>query len=379
MKIRSIDTVHFGIDIKDYYINSKQTLEKLAHLKQLGQAIRQPQQIELNNTIMTVELSGARFYAYRLTCKDFTLLISEKPSAENPPVKVNFSSSYLWSFGYKQSYYQFIEWFQKAFDLQVTGTRISRLDICVDTDEAEFKMTDINGIVTYSKTKTMHFQNYADDINYSGRDFTGITIGRGNTILCRIYDKTKEIAKSGKEWFKEIWQKNNWNQEKPVWRVEFQLRRKVLKEFLLESVEDTFLELDGLWKYLTTQWLEIRKPIKEVQPSRWQLKAKWKAIQAAVEYEAPALIRLKIKKGNLEKLKAQAGGLLISIGAAESIEDIKGTVESLHDYMIDKLKKKKKKFEVEVKNRQKQYMEGRSLCLPVNGWNYGSMSMQPIV
>lgn len=378
MKIRSIDTVHFGIDIKDYYINSKKILEKLAYQKQLGQSLRQAQEIELNNTLLIVELSGARFYSYRLTCKDFTLLLAEKPSAENAPVKVNFSSSFLWSYGYQAAYYQFIEWFQKAFDLKVTGTRISRLDICVDTDEAEFKMCDINGIVTYSKTKSMHFQNNVDDVNYSGRDFTGFTIGRGNTIMCRIYDKTKEIKKSGKEWFKEIWKKNNWNEQKPVWRVEFQLRRKVLKEFLLESVEDTFLELDGLWKYLTTSWLSIRKPIKEVQVSRWQLKTKWLAIQTALEYVVPALIRKKIKKGNIEKLKAQAGGLLISIGAAESIDDIKSTVQSLQDYLIKKLKSNNKRFEIEVQNRQKQYMEGIS-CLPVNGWNYGSMSMPQIL
>lgn len=367
MKIRSVDTVHFGLDIFDYYINANDLIKRLSGLKELGQALKKPQQIELNTIILDIELSGARFYSYRLTCKDFTLLFSEKPSSENPPVKVQFSSSYLWSYGYKEAFYKFIEWFQKAFTLKITGTRISRLDVCVDTDEAQFKMCDISGIVTYSKTKTMHFLTNVDDINYTGRNFTGFTIGRGNTILCRIYDKTKEIIKSGKEWFKEIWQKNGWKEEKPVWRVEFQLRRKVLKEFSFDSVEDTFLELDALWKYLTCEWLELRKPVKNVQVSRWQIKTKWQVIQTAVEYDAPALIRLKIKKGNLEKLKAQAGGLLISIGAAEFIDDIKGTVESLEDYMIEKLKKKKKKFDNEVKIRQKQYMEGMMQCLPANG------------
>lgn len=361
MKIKSVDTVHFGIDIIDYYINSQGLIQKLSYLKAIGQNTRTPQQVELNNINLTVELSGARFYSYRLTCKDFTLLFAEKPSSENPPVKVLFSSEYLWSYGYKDAYYRFIEWFQVAFLLKVSGTRISRLDICMDTDEAEFSEKDINGIVTYSKSKTMHYISPVDDVNYSGREFTGYTIGRGKTILCRIYNKTKEIVKSGKEWFKDIWQKNSWTEEKPVWRVEFQLRRKVLKEFSFDSVEDTFLELDPLWKYLTCEWLEIRKPKKNEKVTNWILTKKWQVVQSAIEYNAPALIRLKIKKGNIEKIKAQAGGLLISMDAAEDDGGIDATLDSLKEYVIEKLKRKKKKFEDEVQKRKKQYMEGLNM------------------
>lgn len=362
MKIKSIDTVHFGIDIIDYFINTKALLEQLSYQKAIGQNIRTPQQIEFNNINLTVELSGARFYSYRLTCKDFTLLFAEKPSSENPSVKVLFSSEYLWSYGYKDAYYRFIEWFQAAFNIKVSGTRISRLDICMDTDEAEFSEKDISSIVTYSKSKTLHYISPVDDVNYNGREFTGFTIGRGQTILCRIYNKVKEIQKSGKEWFKEIWQKNSWNEEKPVWRVEFQLRRKVLKEFSFDSVEDTFLELDQLWRYLTCNWLEIRKPKKNEKVTNWKLTNKWKVVQSAIDYIVPALIRLKIKKGNLEKLKAQAGGLLISIGAAENYENVEGVLFSLKNYIDLKLIAKKKQFNNEVKKRKAQYMGGVSFA-----------------
>lgn len=360
MKIKSVDTIHFGIDIIDYFRNAKSLLDRFSYLKTIGQETRIPQQIELNDIMLTVELSGARFYSYRLTCKDFTLLFAEKPSFDNPPVKVNFSSEYLWSYGYQDAYTRFIKWFQTASQLKITGTRISRLDICVDTDEAEFTQKDISGVVTYSKSKTLHFLCPVDDVNFSGRQFTGITIGRGKSILCRIYDKTKEIQKSGKEWFKDIWHKNDWNVTKPVWRVEFQLRRKVLKEFAINSVEDTFQKLESLWKYLTTQWLQIRKPLKNEKVTNWLVTKKWKVIQSAIDYDAPVLIRQKIKQGNLEKLKAQAGGLLISIGAAEYADKIDYTLESLRIYLIDKLKKTGKTYEREVILRKAQYMGGLS-------------------
>lgn len=358
MKIKSIDTLHFGIDIIEYEANAVKLLKRFSYLKSIGQEFRIPQQIEFDNTMLTVELSGARFYSYRLTCKDFTLLFAEKPNFDNPPVQVNFSSAYLWSYGHQGAYDRFIDWFENSFNLKITGTRISRLDICVDTDEAEFSQKDISGVVTYSKTKTLHYNNTVDDVNYSGRKFTGLTIGRGSTILCRIYDKTMEIQKSGKEWFKDIWQKNQWNENKPVWRVEFQLRRKVLKEFSIDSVQDSFDNLESLWKYLTGQWLQIRKPVKDEKVSNWSVTKKWKVVQTAFNYEAPDIIRHKVKQGNLEKLKAQAGGLLISIGAAESIEKIEDTLESLKVYLAGKLIRKGKTYKKEVYIRKGQYMGG---------------------
>ena len=66
-------------------------------------------------------------------------------------------------------------------------------------------------------------------------------------MLARIYNKTIEIPKSGKIWFKDIWKENGWNGEKTVWRIEFQLKRGVLKELQIDLVEDLFEKEDELW------------------------------------------------------------------------------------------------------------------------------------
>lgn len=47
MKIKSVDTVHFGIDITDYEINAKNLLNRLCYLKKIGQEARSAQKIEL--------------------------------------------------------------------------------------------------------------------------------------------------------------------------------------------------------------------------------------------------------------------------------------------------------------------------------------------
>lgn len=59
----------------------------------------------------------------------------------------------MWSYGYKEAYNRFIDWFEQAFNVCVQETRISRVDICVDTDEIEFVESDIKSVVTKTRKK----------------------------------------------------------------------------------------------------------------------------------------------------------------------------------------------------------------------------------
>jgi hypothetical protein len=62
-----------------------------------------------------------------------------------------------------------------------------------------------------------------------GQDVTGFSIGTG-AITARIYNKTFEAKKSGKQWVFELW-----DAVLPCWRVEFQLLREGLKRFKVET------------------------------------------------------------------------------------------------------------------------------------------------
>jgi len=316
--IRGIDTLEFGLEIYDYKESMKDYLERFKELKEQGQETCIKQEIMLHGINFTVEKSGAPFYAYRLTCNDFFLYFMEKTMDNNCPIKVKFLASYLWSYGYKVSYTKFIEWFCK-FDLEVLYSKVSRVDICADTDEAEFVISDIKGLTTKAKVKELH---YVDDIYYSGKVFTGFTIGRGNPLLCRIYNKTMEIKKSGKVWFYELWKSKGWDGQKPVWRVEFQMRRELLKEFGINSVEDIFFKEEQAWVYLTWEWLTIRSCSGE-NVSRWKVKRKWKIVQNAVSNkDVSPLVREKVKEGNIYRLMDQAAGLYTTIGALGNLKSV---------------------------------------------------------
>lgn len=67
-----------------------------------------------------------------------------------------------------------------------------------------------------------------------------------------LYDKSKEIAHSNKNWLYQIW-----GIEPPacVWRVEFRLKREVLRQFRIYGIDDLLESLAGIWTYLTTEWV----------------------------------------------------------------------------------------------------------------------------
>lgn len=339
MIIRGVDTLEFGLDIAMYEMSMRPFLIGLRELKENGQQTGKSMEIELNGLNLNVEKSGMPFYAYRLTCKDFIIGFAEKTIQENPPVRVKFLSGYLWSYGYEKAYEKFLEWFQ-CFGLKVTGSRLSRLDICVDTDEVEFVPEDIQHVVTRAKSKATHF---VSDEYITGRMFSGFTIGRGNPMLARIYNKSEEIKKSGKEWFKDIWLENGWNEIKDSWRVEFQIKREALKEMGLGSVEDIQRNEEKMWCYLTNDWLKLKVN-------------KWAKIANPVPYETTPLVRSKVIKGDLKRILNQTNGLLISIGALSSNVYIDEVLSLLKKWNNKKLQNNQTCFKMEVEKRRKMYL-----------------------
>jgi hypothetical protein len=79
--------------------------------------------------------------------------------------------------------------------------------------------------------------------------------GKDSDLLCRIYDKAKEAGTTGKEWFLKLWKLD---QLLDIWRIEFQLRRSVLKQFGIDTLEDLIQRSGGVWAELTSSWLSFR-------------------------------------------------------------------------------------------------------------------------
>ncbi len=145
--------------------------------------------------------------------------------------------------------------------IQLLGGKICKEIVSEVHLAADIIGLDINDL-------TIHDQEYwisqVKDFNVyrHARKITGITIGKGKTML-RIYDKVHELQYSTykQETCSEIWKTENYN-NRPVTRVEFQIRREILKDIKLSPYDsrgiDTFQDLgnalQSIWAYCAQQW-----------------------------------------------------------------------------------------------------------------------------
>lgn len=361
--LKGLDTLEFGLDIENYLLSIESFLNTFSELKENAQKTGIESEISISDTSITVHRTGIRFYAYSLSCNDFRIFFMEKVMKENPPVKVIFSSAFLWSFGFKGALDKFYEWFS-AFNLKVIGTRLSRVDICIDSDEIKFVQSDLKGIVTHAQFREIH---YVDSQFYQGKKFSGFTFGKGS-LHARIYNKTLEIKKSLKGWFYQIWDEAGWDLKKEIWRVEFQLRREVLKELGINSFEDLMKKENSLWIYLTTKFLVIKSP-KGENVTRWPIKRKWVIVQKAdFNQEYSPLVRQSVLQGNTERLLDQAAGLLLTIAALNNHDSIEETLSLSNVWSKLKLQQKNTTFTNEIELRRNRFISAKQEAI-IHGQN----------
>lgn len=150
------------------------------------------------------------------------------------------------------------------------------------------------------------------------RAFTGFSFGRG-IIAARLYDKTRELSVSRKGWFREVWRRSGkFDEEKPVWRLEFQLRREALVDFHgvaggdaawhLGRWDEAAYRLERLWKYLSRNWLRHghrTAASRKVPSSQWVRVQAWSPNTHAL----PELHRINLRESSLIVLPQLAGYL----------------------------------------------------------------------
>ncbi|AUM63544.1 replication initiation factor [Brevibacillus laterosporus] len=352
MILKAIDTLEFGLIVEDYQSTFSSYLEEFEELKKAAQESMNIQTITIGSLVLTVERTGIPFYTYKLTSKDFSIYFMKTEMNSNPPIVIKFFSEYLWSYGCKHAYQNFLDWFSN-FDATLLTNKLSRTDICVDTDEVTFKQIDSKGVVSRARKKE---ERFVPSEFSEGREFSGLKIGARGGLHCRIYNKLIELTVSGKSWFKQIWLDNGWAESKVVWRVEFEIRRQVLKQFSINTIEELLQKEDRLWAYLTGDWLSIRQPSKD-NVSRWKVKRKWKIIEnAGLNYQPSPIVREVIKQGNLLQLLNQTAGLMLSVAALSKHDTIEDTSKVIQSWVEVKLSHKNSTFNQEMHLRRDRYL-----------------------
>lgn len=156
-----------------------------------------------------------------------------------------------------------------------------------------------------------------------GDQLETLYFGSGKPVMARLYDKTKESAAKGTDWWPERWGPL-YRAGETVWRVEFQVERAYLKDVGLSSPEQVLEAAARLWAKLSTEWLTLRIPTEDSNRSRWPVSPVWEVVQAATFDGAAVgadLVRAGQVRGDLRKLTPAVVGFLSSLAALTGVRD----------------------------------------------------------
>ena len=169
-------------------------------------------------------------------------------------------------------------------------------------------------------------------------DLTGFQFGkrRGGGITARMYEKSGQARKVGANYWFEVWG-DAYRPGEPVTRVEIEYGRKALHQCGIETPDDLFSNLAGLWGY-GTEWLSYREPTSDKTKSRAPVASEWEAIRNVSLRDRPVTIERTTgsKAAASERQMKQAlCGWLASFAAFRNVDSIGASLDLLDPVLRD--------------------------------------------
>jgi hypothetical protein len=303
-------------------------LESLKKLAQGPEHEAAKAQYAFDGHVFEVSDKGTGSFAFRLADGAFDIKLSKSRTGKLPMAYVQVRSGLLAHKG-PEAIENHLRSVLQCFG-DVHTPKVSRIDLFLDF-ASTVNMEGWRREAWVTKASAVH--QYAEDST-----FTGWSIGAGSSLMARLYLKSLEVKKSGKEYLLELWRRAGWNSVLPVWRLEFEFRREVLAQLKLSSLPEVLSNLNGMWGYASTEWLKLCEPNEgDRTRSRWPIHPLWLAL-AAVDWETkggPLSREFKPTRAPSEVwLGQRALSLLASVASVKGLGDIDAAVswlESLAD------------------------------------------------
>lgn len=219
--------------------------------------------------------------------------IRHGPKGPALPIYVKFSKFHLWTYGPDYSW-SCLEEFIRYLGLTITRSQVSYVELSLHTDEYQFKKAHLNRFITRANKRL----DLSPDNQFIGMSF-GSSRLRGS-----IYNKTQRVGQTLEDWFMDIWKSNGWSEDTVVWNIEFQFRRKRLRDMGIDNVTELFSSLNDIWKYCVQDWLVLKNGVRKStaeRPDRIPTNNFWKAL-GDINFAAPVLPKhAKVEENNKKK------------------------------------------------------------------------------
>jgi len=228
-------------------------------------------QITVADQRFEVKAHGRGKFQYVLRNEGFYIQLSNRQKSQLPVAYCQVASSCLFSLGLEAAVRLLLEVLDELVEREGDHVSISRCDLYVDACEP-FDLDAVARREWVCRARDIQDYGLADKR-------TGFVFGRGGDLSARVYDKTAEIVRSGKDYLKPLWHQGGWQPDKRVIRVEFQLRNPVLKSLGFNSLQRLIEEPGALWRYCMSEWLRLTVPVEGDQTrSRWPTHPAWEQL-----------------------------------------------------------------------------------------------------
>lgn len=223
------------------------------------------QPIKMGNEEFLLSPSGSPSgYPFIISNEHFRIELGE---FNVPNFFVTFPSQALWQDSCYILHKRFLKWAASLGFSQYKNESLARVDFTFDykINQVDFNEDDF---LTRSTKDNKHREHRKAQTFQFGK----------NDIVLRVYDKVAEIKEeSGKAWFFILW-----SEEKNVWRVEWQVRKPILKEFGIVTFQDLKERRGHLLRYLAEEHDTLRQPTEDSNRSRWPLHPLWEDLQERI-------------------------------------------------------------------------------------------------
>lgn len=201
-------------------------------------------------------------YPLLLTNADMAVQCGEFNS---PSFFVTFRSHALWHQGAQALHQEFVDWTGELRLHAVRAEALSRVDFAFDVRLPSLNF-DADSFVTLASRDAQHRKD---------RKAQTFRFGEGDVVL-RVYDKSAEIRESSqKDWFYALWG----GVTEDVWRIEFQVRKDILRRFSIRTFADLDAGAGDLLRYLMHEHTTLRVKSDDSNRSRWPLHPLWALLQ----------------------------------------------------------------------------------------------------
>jgi hypothetical protein len=285
-----------------------------AHARETGQ----PQVLKLPGAAKAlVQPSGWGRYGHWLRCDGFDVFMGSGRGL--PAAYVRLLSSFIHELGPTSAFAAVRLFVSGPVLAEIEEVRCSRVDIYTDFQGWVPSSDDYERFVVRSRKNTWHTA-----VHHEGRSFTGFTFGR-DAMVARLYDKSLEITRSGKDWMRAVWG-DRFNPLQPVWRLEFQFRRQMLKECSLDGADEVIDRRQELWVY-ATRWLSLRERAPDSRRLRWPVASVWAQLaQSPLGIPQNPLVRTRIRKHDESVLIRGLAGYASSLAGTSGVSDLDVTM-----------------------------------------------------